>query len=644
VGDRLCGHPAATTSKQQQSDNRTNTKESDLTKESGVFSEVHDPSNNNAGQFGWRTPRALNDLAEERASYFKTLQKEMPCPGSKRPQGHQAATLLDLLTIRAFHSKNLRCCSLGTALGFRLRGGLQTNIPAIIVFVARKVHRHWLHESQELPQLLEGPGGVWCDVDVVEFSHLGQQKQPEPVYTELVEGLQGRDATIGSGSQVACYELYGTLGAIVRSNTGLSQVGFLTNRHVAVDLDHPVQKLFHPLPPHMGPGLYLGAVERTTTFIREDLWYGVFASMNPETFVRADGAFIPFDSNFDVRNFVTPFVKGVGEVGEVMPVDLQAPLESLIGKHVIKVGRSSGVTKGSILAYSVEYNNDKGHCFLIDFLIVSDNNQDFESEGDSGSLIMVIGEETEKPRPIGIVWGGTIHRGRLKLRNWKEPENWTSGVDLSRLLDSLELSIITSNEALEEALEVQRQCLVSSRQSSTPRLTIRSLMSTALPGWHIQYMEGGSFRFDHHFTVPPEDRTQHHSSKEMIKDLLSTAPSEAHSQANKDSNSSSSLVQLQAALDSSWHTTQAMPVHRRRAAPVLKVDDPLELSLSSPLSGVEHACTLLRQMPLVVENPAFPYSGLCRIPAPPTFSDALQRGIKRARPSGESRLLPPPNP
>ena len=124
-------------------------------------------------------------------------------------------------------------------------------------------------------------------MDVVEFSHLGSQKLPEPVYTELVEGLQGHDTTIGSGSQVACYELYGTLGCIVRSRTGLCQVGFLTNRHVAVDLNHPVQKIFHPLPPHLGPVLYLGAVERTTTFIRDDLWYGVFASMNPETFVRA---------------------------------------------------------------------------------------------------------------------------------------------------------------------------------------------------------------------------------------------------------------------------------------------------------------------------------------------------------------------
>ena len=80
---------------------------------------------------------------------------------------------------------------------------------------------------------------------------------------------------------MASQETYGTLGAIVRSQTGNRQVGFLTNRHVAVDLDYPNQKMFHPLPPTLGPGVYLGAVERATSFITDELWYGIFAGMNP---------------------------------------------------------------------------------------------------------------------------------------------------------------------------------------------------------------------------------------------------------------------------------------------------------------------------------------------------------------------------
>lgn len=81
--------------------------------------------------------------------------------------------------------------------------------------------------------------------------------------------------------KVASQETYGTLGAIVRSRTGSREVGFLTNRHVAVDLDYPNQKMFHPLPPSLGPGVYLGAVERATSFITDDLWYGIFAGTNP---------------------------------------------------------------------------------------------------------------------------------------------------------------------------------------------------------------------------------------------------------------------------------------------------------------------------------------------------------------------------
>jgi hypothetical protein len=77
--------------------------------------------------------------------------------------------------------------------------------------------------------------------------------------------------------KVASQETYGTLGAIVRSRTGNREVGFLTNRHVAVDLDYPNQKMFHPLPPSLGPGVYLGA----TSFITDDLWYGIFAGTNP---------------------------------------------------------------------------------------------------------------------------------------------------------------------------------------------------------------------------------------------------------------------------------------------------------------------------------------------------------------------------
>ncbi|KAK4439604.1 protein NARROW LEAF 1 [Sesamum alatum] len=445
-----------------------------------------------AAYFSW--PCRIKDDAEERANYFANLQKGvLPETLGQLPEGQRANTLLELMTIRAFHSKILRCYSLGTAIGFRIRRGVLTDIPAILVFVSRKVHKQWLSPLQCLPTALEGPGGVWCDVDVVEFSYFGapEPTPKEQLYTEIVDDLRGSDPCIGSGSQVANQETYGTLGAIVRSQTGNRQVGFLTNRHVAVDLDYPNQKMFHPLPPTLGPGVYLGAVERATSFIRDDLWFGIFAGINPETFVRADGAFIPFADDFDMTA-VTTSVKGIGEIANVKTIDLQSPIDSLVGKQVMKVGRSSGFTTGTVLAYALEYNDEKGICFLTDFLVVGENQQTFDLEGDSGSLIILKGENGEKPRPIGIIWGGTANRGRLKLKVGQPPENWTSGVDLGRLLNFLELDLITSDEALRVAVQEQRAASMtvvgsSAGDSSPPDVMLPKDKSEPL-GLHIQHI------------------------------------------------------------------------------------------------------------------------------------------------------------
>ena len=119
---------------------------------------------------------------------------------------------------------------------------------------------------------------------------------------------------------------------------------------------------------------------------------------------------------------------------------------------LVKVGRSSGLTNGIVMAYALEYNDEKGICFFTDLLVVGENQHTFDLEGDSGSLIILTGQDAEKPKPIGIIWGGTANRGRLKLKSGHAPENWTSGVDLGRLLDLLELDLITTSEGLQGLL------------------------------------------------------------------------------------------------------------------------------------------------------------------------------------------------
>lgn len=113
-------------------------------------------SESSAAYFSWPTSSRLNDAAEDRENYFGNLQKGvLPETLGRLPTGQQATTLLELMTIRAFHSKILRRFSLGTAIGFRIRRGVLTDIPAILVFVARKVHRQWLNHIQCLPAALE---------------------------------------------------------------------------------------------------------------------------------------------------------------------------------------------------------------------------------------------------------------------------------------------------------------------------------------------------------------------------------------------------------------------------------------------------------------------------------------------------------
>lgn len=62
----------------------------------------------------------------------------------------------------------------------------------------------YFQKSLYLDFFNQGPGGVWCDVDVVEFSYFGapEPTPKEQLYTQIVDDLRGGDPSIGSGSQV----------------------------------------------------------------------------------------------------------------------------------------------------------------------------------------------------------------------------------------------------------------------------------------------------------------------------------------------------------------------------------------------------------------------------------------------------------
>lgn len=165
-----------------------------------------------------------------------------------------------------------------------------------------------------------------------------------------------------------------------------------------------------------------------------------------DSYVRADGAFIPFSKEFDL-SLIDTRMKGVGPLGPVIEVDLELPVASIVGKTVFKVGRTTGLTTGVIMAYAVEYDESKGVTVYTDFLVLGEGSRPFDAQGDSGSLIVMSDGKGMPPRPIGLVWGGTVNHGGLRMRNGIGPENWTSGIGLARLMHLLDVELLYSLEA-----------------------------------------------------------------------------------------------------------------------------------------------------------------------------------------------------
>lgn len=347
----------------------------------------------------------------------------------------EAKSLLDLMQIRAHNREFLDSINdnLGTALGFKKKTGEElTAQPAIIVFVPMKINPKWIPGSQLIPKKLNGPNNLWCALDVVEG---GKAEIEDPVPespSKLAERLRGWDEKVWSGSQVShwinqaegSYSI-GTLGAFARRRDNDAK-GFLTNMHVGIEQG---QKLFHPVP----WGTHIGTTHRVVEYVEDQHWYGPLVD-EPSTLVRVDCAFVELASQFDLAN-VNPHMMGVGQLGPVKPIAMDDM--SIIGQRVLRVGRTTGLRRGTVMAFGYEYFDHSSVTAYTDLLIVGDNNIPFSTHGDSGSLIVT---DDFGLNPIGLLWGGW----QEKLRTAFAQENWTYGIALSRVLDALEIDLMVS--------------------------------------------------------------------------------------------------------------------------------------------------------------------------------------------------------
>ena len=345
----------------------------------------------------------------------------------------EAQNLRDLIRIRAHNREKLDAINgnLGTALGFKKPTESEiTDRPAIIVFVPRKINPKWIPNSQVIPKKLDGPDGLWCEVDVVEGGKAEEEESIEPSASELVERLRGWDDKVWSGSQISHwvdqdngrYSL-GTLGAFARSRDN-AKLGLLTNQHVANAIG---QKLYHPVP----WGTHLATTKQVFEYASDEDYYGPFTD-EPNTFVRVDCAFAEIENSFNETD-INPEMMDVGKLGEVKEISLDNM--SIIGQKVLRVGRTTGLRKGTVVAFGYEFIDAENITAYTDLLILGDDDIPFSWKGDSGSLIAT---NDNNHNPIALLWGGWEE----KLRTGHAQEKWTYAISLTRVLDLLSIDLV----------------------------------------------------------------------------------------------------------------------------------------------------------------------------------------------------------
>ena len=400
----------------------------------------------------------------------------------------QARNLRELLIIRQANQEYIESINsnLGTALGLKNADG----DPCVIVFVPRKINSKWLSQGTLIKDRLETADGLWCPLDVVEGAKYDIWSEPSfvdansgaasalghvPVLTRdeilgppplstsgrlsLLENLRGWTDTILPGSQLyhpGGTGWYGTLGCFAMDKSGT--IGVLTNKHVAGEVND--QLIF----PEKG-GVPLATVSKTFEYLADELRFPGIIDL-PENDYRVDCAFAPLhpDRKLDDIDPRIPTLNSsdhleLQPLGDPLPLNLETM--GPIGESVIAVGRTRSFQKGKIGAFAYAWD-DSRYDFIpdrkyTDYLVIGEDGEQFSDRGDSGKLIVT----ANGYRPVALLWGGW----KEKLRKGRMQEDWTYAIDINKILELLEVTILKEKSILAPAAapRASRRTSVSGR-------------------------------------------------------------------------------------------------------------------------------------------------------------------------------------
>ncbi len=355
----------------------------------------------------------------------------------------QATSLRDLLRIRQANADNLRSLAgfMGSAVGYKWDEAnsafaLDANgacIPAVLIFVQKKIPQGAMPADQLVPSTMTGPDGLICATDVVTGSMPDDDKSPPPLSLENQRLVKALDS--GQGGVIGGMELwtskdggmssYTGTGACVVRQRATGKLCVLTNQHVAKNKGQTVNCSISGLSP-LGKTTDSILIAPATPDNPDDLESFTDAQQRLDCgLVQLSSAALPLAQS------------GVYSLPALGPV-YSASIDSMavIGQKVLGLGQKRGLQRGTIIAYGYEWEtaDDDIAPYATNYLIVGEGKQPFASQGDSGKLILT---DDNTYRPIALLWGGEEEN----FWGGSAQQVWNYASDIGQVLQQLNVEI-----------------------------------------------------------------------------------------------------------------------------------------------------------------------------------------------------------
>jgi len=302
----------------------------------------------------------------------------------------------------------------GVGAGRKIVKNVRTGEPSIIVFVEKKLPPEFLARGENVPDFMDG-----FQTDVIEIGKVKLLKAGK-VFGGLTERTSVHRPVV-PGISIGHYQVSaGTLGAIVKDvRTGDPLI--LSNNHILANSTNGRDGRGREGDPIWQPGSYDGGTEgdQVATLLR---FVPLVAEEEPADCPLAKAAGqggnsllrllrpryrLKFVKRSGVENFVDaalarPLTPDLVDP-EIMDIGLVKGVAGIEpGEKVIKSGRTTGVTSGTVVAVgtTVRVEGAYGDQLLFADQVVSDL---LSRPGDSGSLVL-----SEEKMAVGLLFAGSF--------------------------------------------------------------------------------------------------------------------------------------------------------------------------------------------------------------------------------------------